>query len=55
MKRLYYPLVLVFLSLLTAAFITTVTAKTLASYLKVEKENGLVKESKMLVESTASR
>ena len=39
MKKLGYPLFLVLVSLTTAVCVTTVTAVTLASYSKVEKNN----------------
>ena len=42
MKRLGYPLALVFVSLLSVAFFTTVTAVTLASYAKAEKTGSAV-------------
>ncbi|GEM_PF-4939110 len=37
MKRLGYPIALVFASLVSVVFFTTVTAVTLASYSKAEK------------------
>lgn len=40
MKRLAYPLMLVFFSLLAAAIFTAVTATTLASYAKTENGTG---------------
>lgn len=44
MKRLGYPFALVFVSLVSVAFFTTVTAVTLASYSKSEKSSsGVVK------------
>lgn len=55
MKRLYYPLMLVFLSLLSAALITTVTAKTLASYYKVEKESELATQQPLVENATVKR
>ena len=39
MKRLGFPVALVFLSLVFVVFFTTVTALTLASYAKTEKIN----------------
>lgn len=39
MKRLGFPVALVFLSLVFVVFFTTVTAVTLASYAKTEKIN----------------
>ena len=44
MKRLGYPLFLVFLSLSSAVLFTTVTAVTLASYSKAEKSSNNVKD-----------
>jgi hypothetical protein len=44
MKRLAYPLMLVFFSLLAAAIFTAVTATTLASYASSEK--GMAKSNK---------
>ncbi len=55
MKRLAYPLVLVFFSLLSAAAFTTVTAMALASYGKNDKANTIVKEQLAVDHSTASR
>lgn len=37
MKRLGYPIALVFASLVSVVFFTTVTAVTLASYTKADK------------------
>jgi hypothetical protein len=42
MKRLGYPLALVFVSLVSVVFFTTVTAVTLASYSKSEKSSSTV-------------
>jgi len=42
MKRLGYPFALVFVSLLSVAFFTTVTALTLKSYTKSEKAGSAV-------------
>jgi hypothetical protein len=55
MKRLAYPLILVFFSLLSAAIFTAVTATALASYSKPGKANTLVKEQLATDHSTASR
>jgi len=55
MKRLGYPLALVFVSLLSVVFFTTVTAVTLSSYSKVEKSTTLVKEQIISEGSTVSR
>ena len=45
MKRLGYPVALVFLSLVFVAFVTTVTAITFESYAKTEKNStGVVKD-----------
>ena len=55
MKRLAYPLILVFFSLLSAAAFTAVTAMALASYSKPEKANTIVKEQLAVEHSTASR
>jgi hypothetical protein len=41
LKKLGYPLFLVLVSLATAVCFTTITAVTLASYSKVEKENNV--------------
>ncbi len=45
MKRLGYPLALVFVSLASVVFFTTVTAVTLASYSKSEKSGVVVIKS----------
>jgi hypothetical protein len=42
MKRLGYPFALVFVSLVSVVFFTTVTAVTLASYSKSEKSSATV-------------
>jgi hypothetical protein len=42
MKRLNYPLALVFVSLVSVVFFTTVTAVTLASYSKTEKSGSTI-------------
>jgi hypothetical protein len=45
MKRLGYPIALVFVSLVSVIFFTTVTAVTLASYSKSEKSITIVKNT----------
>lgn len=45
MKRLGYPIALVFVSLVSVVFFTTVTAVTLASYSKGEKSAIVVKNA----------
>ncbi len=42
MKRLGYPIALVFASLVSVVFFTTVTAVTLASYSKADKSSTTV-------------
>ena len=44
MKRLGYPLALVFVSLVFVVFFTTITAVTFASYSKPDKGGSVVKE-----------
>ncbi len=44
MKRLGYPIALVFASLVSVVFFTTVTAVTLASYSKADKSSTTVVE-----------
>ena len=56
MKRLIYPLMLVTLSLFAAAAITTITAKTLASYYKDDAQPaGLAHGNAETLKLTASR
>jgi len=55
MKRLGYPLALIFVSLASVVFFTTVTAVTLASYSKNEKGSIIVKERTTSEASTVSR
>ena len=56
MKRLIYPLMLVTLSLFAAAAITTITAKTLASYYKDDGDPaGLAQGNAETLKLTASR
>ncbi|GEM_PF-2836357 len=56
MKRLIYPLMLVTLSLFAAAAITTITAKTLASYYKDDAQPaGLAHGNAETMKLTASR
>jgi len=55
MKRLGYPLALVFVSLAFVVFFTTVTAVTLASYSKGMKSSTTVKEQISTDGSTVSR
>ena len=47
MKRLGYPLVLVFVSLVSVVFFTTVTAVTLVSYSKAEKISSTIVKGHM--------
>ena len=44
MKRLGYPLALVFVSLVFVVFFTTITAVTFASYSKSDKGSSVIKE-----------
>lgn len=53
MKRLGYPLFLVLVSLTSAVLFTTITATTLASYSKADKE--AAKESVVIEGSTVVR
>jgi hypothetical protein len=55
MKRLGYPLALVFVSLVSVVFFTTITATTLASYSKSEKSSTVVKHPISTESSTVSR
>jgi hypothetical protein len=55
MKRLAYPFVLVFFSLVSAAIFTAMMAMTLASYSKNEKGSLVVKERSVGERATASR
>lgn len=56
MKRLIYPLMLVTLSLFAAAAITTVTAKTLASYYKDDaRQSNMANSNAEAMKLTASR
>ena len=55
MKRLGYPLFLVLVSLTTVVCFTTITAVTLASYSKTEKNTDVIKEQPVSDESTVAR
>ncbi|WP_276502146.1 hypothetical protein [Terrimonas pollutisoli] len=44
MKRLGYPLAVVFVSLVFVVFFTTITAMTFASYSKSDKASSVIKE-----------
>jgi len=58
MRKLVFPLLLVFISLISAAALTTVTAVTLASYAKDDKSSNTVVVKEPLAkldQSTASR
>jgi hypothetical protein len=58
MRKLVFPLLLVFISLASAAALTTVTAVTLASYAKDDKSSNTVAVKEPLArldQSTASR
>lgn len=56
MRKLVFPITIVFVSLLVAIFFTTVTAVTLASYEKEEQGNKLVVEEASHIEmSMAAR
>jgi hypothetical protein len=55
MKRLGYPLALVFVSLVSVVFFTTVTAVTLVSYSKAEKSGSTVVKEHMSGEDETVR
>jgi len=54
MKRLAYPVLLIILSLITAAIFTTITAVTFASYAKDENKNTIVIDKKLSSNSEAT-
>lgn len=56
MRKLVFPITIVFVSLLVAVFFTTVTAVTLASYEKEgQSDQSVVKEASHIEMSMAAR